>query len=45
MSAKRRIKDHPYGLMDTVVESILNVATTHEEVFGEGGIYRVLVRH
>ncbi|MBI3260246.1 MAG: transposase [Ignavibacteriae bacterium] len=44
MTTPRKKKEYAYGLTDEVVDGLLNGVTTHEEVFGEGGIYRSLTK-
>ena len=44
MSTKRKNQDQPYGLTNEVVDGFLNGATSYDEVFGEGGIYRSLTK-
>lgn len=44
MARKRKPSEQPYGLTDELVDSLLNGASTHEEVFGENGIYRQLTK-
>ena len=39
MATKAQNAAQPYGLTDELVDSLLQGATTHEEVFGDGGIY------
>ena len=44
MATKAQNARQPYGLTDELVDSLLNGSTTHEEVFGENGIYRQLTK-
>ena len=44
MATKAQNARQPYGLTDELVDSLLNGSTSHEEVFGEDGIYRQLTK-
>lgn len=44
MATKAQNAAQAYGLTDELVDSLLHGATTHEEVFGEGGLYRQLTK-
>lgn len=44
MATKAQNAAQLYGLTDELVDSLLEGASTHEEVFGEGGIYRQLTK-
>lgn len=44
MATKAQNARQPYGLTDELVDSLLNGSTSHEEVFGENGIYRQLTK-
>ena len=44
MATKAQNAKQPYGLTDELVDSLLNGSSTHEEVFGEDGIYRQLTK-
>jgi putative transposase len=44
MATKAQNARQPYGLTDELVDGLLNGASTHEEVFGDGGIYRQLTK-
>jgi hypothetical protein len=44
MATKAQNARQQYGLTDELIDSLLNGSTSHEEVFGENGIYRQLTK-